>query len=310
MRESILGAGSQRRVFGERSHWFGRERRGIAVVCCVFLVFCNVELRAGDDLSDHQVRDVTALVRQAIQNEIDAQLYDNSLWCFREHKQEDGKPAKIVQVCGSPAGDLERVVAINGRELSAAELRAEDDSINKLLSNPAQLRAKQKKQKEDAEQIRKLLRDVPEAFQFEDQRTDGNLILVHFRPNPAFRPSSRAETVFRHLEGTLAIDRRQVRMAEMDGRITSDVRFLGGLLGHLDKGGTFHVKAGEVAPGHWDTILLNIQLSGKAFFFKTISVHQKEEYSNYTRVPDGATLEQVAAQLRQECAGFDSARGR
>jgi hypothetical protein len=308
----MLGARSTDQGLRRSSSGIETGRWRIAVLCCcASLAIARIgSARIRDEQPIREPVDAAALVKQVIRNEIDAQLHDNSLWCFREQKDEDGKPAKTLEVCGSQDGDLERVVAVDGRELSPAEVQAEDERIKKLLANPAQLRAKQKKQKEDAEQFRKLLKDVPEAFQFEPENSDGNLLNLHFRPNPAFRPSTRAETVFHHLEGSLAVDRRQMRIAEMDGRLTSEVKFFGGLLGHLDKGGTFHVKAAEVAPGHWDTTLLNLQLSGKALFFKTISVQQKEEYSRYTRIPPTSTLEQVAAQLKQECAGLPSAKSR
>jgi hypothetical protein len=78
------------------------------------------------------------------------------------------------------------------------------------------------------------------------------------------------------------------------------VRFVGGLLGHLDKGGTFVVKAGDVAPGHWDVILMNLDLSGRALFFKTITVHQKEHYGDYIPVPTAASLSEVAELLKKE----------
>ena len=250
---------------------------------------------------------INALVREVVQNEIDMQLHDTSLWCFREEKEEDSKPRKTLEVCGTHDGDLERVVAVNGRELSAAELQAEDQRLSKLISHPAQLRAKQKKQREDEEQFQNLLKAIPEAFRFQIDGSDGTLLKLKFRPNPAYRPATRAETVFHHMEGTFVIDRKQKRLAEVNGRITSEVKFVGGLLGHLDKGGTFLVKAGEVTPGHWDSILTNLDLSGKALFFKALSVHQKETYADYTRVPNGATLEQVAELLRKECGSIRTA---
>lgn len=255
-------------------------------------------------------QDPAQLVREVLQNEIQTQLHDDSLWCFREQKEQDSKATKTLQVCGTKDGDLERLVAVNGREISPAEMQAEDQRIKKLISHPAQLRANQKKEREDAEQVRSLMKAFPEAFHFQYSAAEGNLIKVSFRPNPAFRPSMRATLVFHHLEGTMVIDQVQKRIAEVSGRITSEVKFVGGLLGHLDKGGTFLVKAGEVAPGHWDVLLMNLDISGRALFFKTISVHEKEMFGDYTRVPAGAPLEQVAELLSKECNNLRAASTR
>ncbi|MGE5726615.1 MAG: hypothetical protein ACM34G_15645, partial [Acidobacteriota bacterium] len=73
-----------------------------------------------------------------------------------------------------------------------------------------------------------------------------------------------------------------------------EVKFAGGLLGHLDKGGTFNVKQSEIAPGVWDVTCMNIQMNGKALFFKTIAVREKDIRSDYRRVSSQLTLAQAA----------------
>ena len=44
--------------------------------------------------------------------------------------------------------------------------------------------------------------------------------------------------------------------------------------------------------------LLDVEMQGKALFFKTINVLDKEILSYYQRVPDNLTLEQAAELLR------------
>jgi hypothetical protein len=244
---------------------------------------------------------LTELVREVVRNEIENQLNDNSLWCFREQKEEDSKAERTLQVCQTKQGDVERLIAVNGREISSEQLQAEDQRVQKLIGHPDQLWAKQKKQREDAEQVRSLLRSFPDAFRFQYIDADGNLIKLNFKPNPSFHPSTRTALVFHHMEGTLIIDQQQKRMVEINGTLTNEVKFAAGLLGHLDKGGTFVVKSQEVAPGHWDTTLMDVQMNGRALFFKTIAVHDKESYSDYTPAPPGATLQQVAEFLKKEC---------
>jgi hypothetical protein len=275
-----------------------------AIWCAILPVLANAASASKDSAVQ---QDPTALVREVVQNEIDAQLHDQSLWCFREQKEEDSKPQKTMEVCGTKEGNLERITAIDGRELSPAELEAEDQRIARLVAHPAQLRAKQKKEREDAEQTSALLKVLPDAFYFRVIGADGDLLKLSFWPNSAFHPLTRGALVFHHLQGTLVLDCKHKRIAEINGLLTSEVRFLGGLLGHLDKGGTFVVKAGQVTPDHWDVLLMNLDLSGRALFFKTISVHEKEAYADYTRVPDQASLQQVADLLKKECDSLHTA---
>src|ERR1700719_3268653 len=100
-------------------------------------------------------RNLDQLVRAVMRNEVESQHTDKSLWCYHQQHQEDGKPSKTLEVCQTTQGDLERTVAINGRELNREQQQAEDRRLQKLLSQPEQLKAKQKKAREDGEQIEK-----------------------------------------------------------------------------------------------------------------------------------------------------------
>jgi hypothetical protein len=77
------------------------------------------------------------------------------------------------------------------------------------------------------------------------------------------------------------------------------VKFAGGLLGHLDKGGTFDVKQTQIAPGIWDVTYMHVQMNGKALFFKTIAVREKDTRSDYRRVSSNLSLAQAASLVKQ-----------
>ncbi len=67
------------------------------------------------------------------------------------------------------------------------------------------------------------------------------------------------------------IDQHEKRLEELDGRLTASVQFGGGMLGHLDQGGTFSVKQQDVGGGHWEMTYLDVQMNGKELLFKTIA---------------------------------------
>lgn len=93
------------------------------------------------------------------------------------------------------------------------------------------------------------------------------------------------------------------------GRLTSEVKFWGGLLGHLDEGGTFHVQQRYIAAGHWDEVFLDVHMDGKALFFRTIAVRQKETYSGYREEPENISLQEAARQLKQDTSTTASLNG-
>jgi hypothetical protein len=106
------------------------------------------------------------------------------------------------------------------------------------------------------------------------------------------------------MEGTMLVDGNAKRLIEIDGRLTSKVKFAGGLLGHLDEGGTFRVQQRDVGAGHWDMVLLDVHMDGKALFFKTISVREKETYSDFHEVPANLTLRQAAQALKEDATAW------
>jgi hypothetical protein len=237
--------------------------------------------------------DVQGFVRDVLHNEVEAQMHDQSLWFFTARRFEGGKE-KSLNVSQTKYGEIERLVAINGKPLSASELQAEDHRIANLLSHPSQLRQKLKKLRADAELARHLLKIFPDAFRFHCEGTEGSLVKLKFMPNSNFHPSGHTEQAVQYLEGTLILDARAKRLATINGVLTRDVKFAGGLLGHLEKGGTFSVQQQEVAPGYWEGTLTRVQMKGKALLFKTIAVQVDETYTNFRLLTANTTLQSAA----------------
>ena len=239
------------------------------------------------------------LVRDVVWNEVQAQMHDNSHWRFHE-TQWKNTVRKLYDVIQTKYGDLHRLLAVNGKPLRGEALQAENDRVRQLSRDLRQIEAAQKNRDADARQERRMLQMLPNAFIFHEVGRDGDVVKLAFLPDPSYHPPSREAQVFHHMEGTLLVNGRLKRLMQIDGRLTSPVEFWGGFLGHLDAGGTFKVKQEDVGDGHWDMVYLHVDMNGKALFFKTISVHQHETYSNYQRVPDDLTPQQAAQELKQD----------
>jgi len=89
-------------------------------------------------------------------------------------------------------------------------------------------------------------------------------VQLNFSPNPDFKPSTHEAKVFHAMQGSLWVDPKQNRLEEISGHLNREVTFGGGVLGHLDQGGTFEVKQAAVVPGYWELSLLNVRMTGKA----------------------------------------------
>ena len=238
-------------------------------------------------------------VRQIINNELQAERNDHSHWMVRLKTQKSGK-AEVREVVETKDGDLDWLVSVNGKPLAKEQQHERERGLQRLVSNPADLQKSQREKEEDMARSQRLLKMLPDAFVFDYGERRGDLQEMKFKPNPHFRPPSHEAAVFHAMEGTLLLNAKQKRLAEISGRLTRPVKFGGGLLGHLDAGGQFYVKQEEVQPGHWELVVLNVDLKGRALFFKTISVQEKMERSKFRRVPDDLTATQGANLLFQQ----------
>jgi hypothetical protein len=238
------------------------------------------------------------LARRVVTNELKGASEDHSHWMYRLGKEESRKK-QVREIVQTKEGSFDELLSVNDRPLTAGQKREENHRIQKLISSPDEQRKLERERNEDAAQSRRLLQMLPDAFVF-SYAEQGDLIKLNFRPNPNFHPLSREARVFHAMEGEMWIDHKQERLAEITGHLVQDVKFGGGFLGHLDKGGQFEVKQAEVAPGHWDITVLNVDMKGKALFFKTIGVHEKEYRSNFRRVADDLTPAQAADILSRQ----------
>jgi hypothetical protein len=282
----------------------GKLEAVVAILNVILLVSqfagAPVFAQASNSPSNLQL-DPNRVARDLFQNEIQGEIRDQSLWCFHELEEEQGQK-KLSAVCQSKDGQMDRLLEVNGQELSPSQRQAEDARLQRLLNHPDVLRKKQKKEQEDSKQSHDLMKMFPDAFRFQYEGMQGNLMELKFTPNPDFHPSGRAAQVFHHMEGSVLLDPEQKRLAEITGQLTSDVKFGWGLLGHLDQGGTFFVKQQDLGAGRWELAELNVQMNGKALFFKTISVRQHQIFSDFRPEPDGTTPQQAVEFLRQDPA--------
>jgi hypothetical protein len=233
------------------------------------------------------------LARRVVTNELKFQDEDHAQWAYRQEKAESGK-RQVSRIIETEDGDLSRLLSINDQPLAAEQLQKENQRVQELVRNPAKQRKLRRTQNTDKESGKRLFKMLPDAFVFNYAGREGDLIKLSFRPNLNFNPPSLDARVFHGMEGELWVEGKQERLAAINGHLMEDVKFGGGLLGHLDKGGRFEVRQVEVAAGHWEMAVMAVDMRGKALLFKTINVQQTETRSDFQRVPDDLTLTQAA----------------
>jgi hypothetical protein len=253
--------------------------------------------------------DPAEIVREAVKNEIKSSSDPNLRFMFRETKTTPkGSETKLyVETKEATAG---LVVARDGKPLTPEQRRVEEGRVARFLGDPEELKKKRKQEREDAARTMRIVRAIPDAFQFEyageepsDPRVGkpGDLLVkLKFRPNPGYQPPSRVEQVLAGMKGVIYIDDARHRIARIDGTLFKDVAFGWGILGHLDKGGHFLVEQQEIGGGRWEISRISLDFTGRILLFKGLSIKSTQVFSDYRQVPSDLTFAQALELLKKE----------
>ena len=235
------------------------------------------------------------LVKDVVYNELQERR-QVSLWQYRVEKRVAGQ-TMVEHEIETRSGPVYRVLARQGLPLDQAGQKKETDRLNNLLRNRAeQLRMKQDHEAEEA-RTQRLIAAMPDAFVYAyDGETDGNLRLS-FRPNPAYSPPTYEVRVFHALAGEILIEPRLKRLVRIDGHIEREIDFGYGLLGKIEKGGTFQIGRAQAGDERWKTNLIEVHISGRIIFFKDISKDQREVRSNFKPVAADMSVQDAVSLL-------------
>jgi len=102
-------------------------------------------------------------------------------------------------------------------------------------------------------------------------------------PDPDYKPINRFAASFQHVHATLWVDEAQAQFARLEGDISTDIPFAGGVAGKVYHGGHVVIVQEEVAPGVWLPTLFNYEVDGRKFLF-AFGVHERTEITRYRRV--------------------------
>lgn len=243
-------------------------------------------------------QDATQYVRETIKYQMAADAADHTHWRYRIHREDD-KGAQDRDVIDTKEGQLARTLLINGQPLTAEQRAADEARMKKLVEDAGERAKREKRAKDDEDKGLQMLKAIPDAFIFKYEGAEDGQIRLSFFPNPHYNAPTRELQVFRSLSGTMWIDRAGRRLSRLDGTLFEDVTFGWGLLGRLNKGGTFSVTQSRVGDDHWEIVSLDVKMAGRAVIFKTINVKQKQRFTNFRRVSDNLTISEAYQLLEQ-----------
>lgn len=281
-------------------------RRYVAYVLAAVLSGIGLSNAVAEDTGNTSLAEI---VRRAVHNEVASNQSSAMHFRFKDEKRTPqlSQTKLMVETTDATAGLL---VMQNGHPLTPQQRHDEEVRLANYAQSPQELHKKKKQEKEDAEHTERILRALPDAFLYQRDGIEpgrqglgssgDELVRLNFRPNPSYKPPSHVEQVLTGMSGHLLIDTTENRIAEIDGTLSKEVEFGWGILGHLDPGGRFLVQQADVGEHQWEVTHMQLSFTGKVLFFKKISIHSNDVFSDFHSVPRNLTFAQGVELLKKE----------
>ena len=268
---------------------------------CIVVAMLLIDSQMGTHAQSSQNYDpesVRAFVRKVIETET-TRFNNRQQQMFRQERPY--KTALLTyDLVQTDEATVERLAAIDGRPLSPEQEASETGRLDRLERDP-QFQAKFIRDQE-AEKKRRLLmlRTLPDAFLFNVDSTSSTepLIKINFRPDPKFRPASREAQAYRGMQGSMWIDQQQGRLVRVLGKLTKGVSFGWGILGHLNRGGTFTVEQANVYEDEWAITKMELHFTGSILFFKSLHIEYSERSFDFRPINSEMSLGEAIGFLK------------
>ena len=193
--------------------------------------------------------------------------------------------------------EISTLVNKDGKPLSDAEQKKENDKTQKEIADiqkrEAKKEAKEEKAKEEGKNTEKKDPDDPdiETFlrtcQFVNPRRErfrGQDVLVFdFEPNPEYKPRNLVEKIVQKLAGVIWIDEQAHDVARLEAYFVGDFRFAGGLLANLQKGTSFTFEQAYINNEVWLPTYMEAHVGVRLLMLKGFNVNMATRYSDYKK---------------------------
>jgi hypothetical protein len=184
-----------------------------------------------------------------------------------------------------------KLVARDGRPLSPAEARKEEERVAKAVRQHTERQQRQGTAKKGkpgtqgddevtASDLLRICRFVnPRREQFR-----GQLVLAYdFEPRPDAKPEGRAESWIRKMGGRVWIDEHARRLLRLEAQVNESLKVAGGLVISVRPGSSLLFEQALVNDEVWLPTLADIDISARFLLLKGVKQHQTVRFSDYRK---------------------------
>lgn len=208
-------------------------------------------------------------------------------------KQTETRTFEVTPVGGR---SVERLISLNGKELSASEREKEDKRVQKEIEDiikqrekkeqkEERARAKGEKKKDDDDdiEIKDFLR-ISEITSVRREMFRGHeVIAFDFEPRKGFKPKSRAEDIVNKLAGTIWVDETARQVARLEARLTDSYKIGGGMLASIGASTAFSFEQEKIGDEVWLPSSMEANISARVLLLAKFNRSVERRYSDYKK---------------------------
>lgn len=191
---------------------------------------------------------------------------------------------------------VERLMSVNGKELSPSEREKEDKRVQKEVEEilkrqekkeqkEERARAKGQKEKEDDDdvEIKDFLR-ISEITSIRREMFRGHeVIAFDFEPRKGFKPKTRGEDIVNKLAGTIWVDEAAQQVARLEARLTDSYKIAGGMLASIGASTAFSFDQEKIDGEVWLPSSMEANLSVRVLLLAKFNRSVERRYSDYKK---------------------------
>jgi hypothetical protein len=209
-------------------------------------------------------------------------------WKGGQRTKRQTETHEIMSLYGQP---YRRLVARDGKPLSAAEQKKEQAKLDKLAAerakeSPAQAERRIARYAEDRRRQRAFLQEIPRAYSFQmaGETTLGGRAawLIDASPDPAYRATDSRARMLNKFRGRFYVAKEDATLLKLEAEAIENVSF-GLVLARLEKGARFSLEKTRVNNELWMPIRIKVDFDARLALLKKIKVDVQIEYSDFRK---------------------------
>jgi hypothetical protein len=198
----------------------------------------------------------------------------------------------------TPLGEelVERLMSVNGKDLSASEREKEDKRVQKEVEGivkrrekkqQKEERARAKGEKEEQDKAEVKIKDFLRISEITSVRREmfhgHEVIAFDFEPRKGFKPKSRAEDMVNKLAGTIWVDEDAQQVARLEARLTDSFKIGGGVLASIGASTAFSFEQEKVGDEVWLPSSMEANISARVLLLAKFNRSVERRYSDYKK---------------------------